>query len=106
MLECFDNFFFFFFCSNPTGGCGDGSGSGQQEFLYLLGFLRPDIFRNTPPHTWVFLHIFSITFPVHFLLLHCLSFFFSSLSPCVLLGLSSAHLAFLFIFLSFFCFTD
>lgn len=60
MLGCFDNFFF----ARPTGGCGDGSSSGQQEFLYLLGFLRPDIFRNTLPHTWVFLHIFSITFSV------------------------------------------
>lgn len=50
-------------------------------------------------------HTFSITFSVHFLPLHCLSFPFSS-SFRVLLGLSSAHLAFLFIFLSWFCFTD
>lgn len=50
-------------------------------------------------------HTFSITFSVHFLPLHCLSFPFSS-SFRVLLGLSSAHLAFLFILFSWFCFTD
>lgn len=58
--------------------------TGRQEFLYLLGSSHPDIFRNTLPHTWVFLHIHfptpflytSFPFIVYlFPFLHCLVLF-------------------------------
>lgn len=103
MLGCFDNFFFLL---DQLEVVAMGQVRVSKNFCIYWDFCVPTYFEIPCLIPGFSCTYFPSPFLYNFLLLHCLSFFFSSLSPCVLLGLSSAHLAFLFIFLSFFCFTD
>lgn len=67
----------FFFCLSPAGGCG---GRGPARIFVSIGIFASRHISKYPASYLGFpAHTFS-TFSVHFLLLHCLSFSFSSLS--------------------------